>query len=207
MPASKYAQIERERRFLVREVPRAEPLIRRAITDLYLDGTRIRLRQSVGIVDGQDEVLRKLTQKLPDVVPVGGRRGTITTMYLDEAEYQRLSSLPGRWLTKERLSFPPLCVDVIQGPLAGLIIAEVEFSDDEEMLQFVAPPWCRAEITEYDGIGPCLNDLIRSNSRSSTRSRFTDRSVELVDVDERTRLLRCPETLASRNETAALCPK
>lgn len=152
VPASKYAQVERERRFLVREVPRAEPLIRRAITDLYLDGTRIRLRQSVGIVDGQGEVQRKLTQKLPDVVPVGGRRGTITTMYLDEAEYQRLSGLPGRWLTKQRLSFPPLCVDVFQGPLTGLIIAEVEFSDDEEMLQFVAPPWCRAEITEHDGL-------------------------------------------------------
>ena len=152
MSASKYAQVERERRFLVREVPRAEPWARRAITDLYLEGTRIRLRQSVGIVDGQVEVVRKLTQKLPDVLPVGGRRGTITTMYLDEAEYESLSSLSGRWLTKERLSFPSLGVDVFQGRLAGLIIAEVEFSDDDAMLQFVAPSWCRAEITEHDGL-------------------------------------------------------
>ena len=60
--------------------------------------------------------------------------------------------IDGSVLTKERLSFPPLCVDVFQGPHAGLIIPEVEFKDDEEMLQFVAPPWCRAEITEHDGL-------------------------------------------------------
>lgn len=128
------------------------PWARRVITDLYLDGTRIRLRRTVGIVDGQEEVVRKLTQKLPDVVPVGGRRGLITTMYLDESEYDRLSSLFGRWLTKERLSFPPMGVDVFQGSLAGLIIAEVEFNDDDAMLQFVAPSWCRVEVTELDGL-------------------------------------------------------
>ncbi len=151
MPNSKYALIERERRFLVRDLPSDEPWARKAITDLYVEGTRVRLRRSVGVVDGQNEVLQKLTQKVPDSNPVGGRRGTITTMYLSDAEYERMAKLPGRRLTKHRLSFPPMGVDVFDGPLRGLVIAEAEFSDDDEMLQFVAPSWCEVEITEHFG--------------------------------------------------------
>ena len=151
MPDSKYAQIERERRFLVRNLPSDQPSARRAITDLYVEGTRVRLRRSVGLVDGQGEVLQKLTQKIPDAAPVGGRRGTLTTMYLSDAEYECMARLPGRRLTKHRLSFPPLGVDIFDGPLEGLVIAEAEFSDDGEMLRFVAPSWCDVEITEHLG--------------------------------------------------------
>ena len=32
------------------------------------------------------------------------------------------------------------------------MIAEAEFSDDGEMLRFVAPSWCDVEITEHFGI-------------------------------------------------------
>ena len=42
-------------------------------------------------------------------------------------------------------------VDVFDGPLKGLMIAEAEFSDDDGMLQFVAPSWCAVEITEHFG--------------------------------------------------------
>ena len=148
MSGSKYAHVERERRFLVSDLPTSEPWALRTITDLYIEGTRIRLRHSEGVVAGKPEVARKLTQKLPDPEAVGGRRGTITTMYLDNTEYERLSQLPGRWLTKQRLSFPPMGVDVFEGPLAGLIVAEVEFNDDAAMESFVAPSWCRIEVTE-----------------------------------------------------------
>jgi hypothetical protein len=146
---SKYALVERERRFLVLKLPREEPWARRSIEDLYIDGTRVRLRRSDGVVDGRPEVVRKLTQKLPDPDAEGGRRGHITTMYLDETEYQRLSVLPGHWLKKERLSFPPMGVDVFEGSLAGLLVAEVEFRNDQSMTAFVPPPWCGPEITEH----------------------------------------------------------
>lgn len=148
MFGSKYAHVERERRFLVSDLPPSEPWAQRKIKDLYIEGTRIRLRLSEGVVAGKPEVARKLTQKLPDPEAVGGRRGTITTMYLDHVEYERLSQLPGRWLTKQRLSFPPMGVDVFESPLAGLIVAEVEFNDDAVMDSFVAPSWCGIEVTE-----------------------------------------------------------
>lgn len=149
MTTSKYALVERERRYLVRSLPAEAPSARRTLTDLYLDGTRLRLRRSEGLVNGHPELVRKLTQKLPAPDATGGRRGHLTTMYLDEAEYDQLADLPGRWLTKQRLSYPPLGVDVFTGPLAGLMVAEAEFTDDESMLAFLPPPWCGAEITDH----------------------------------------------------------
>ncbi len=149
MSSSKYALAERERRFLVSELPRHEPSATRLITDLYLAGTRIRLRLSTGVVDGQPETLRKLTQKLPAPNGVVGHCGTITTMYLDEAEYAALSGLSGHWLSKQRFSSAPMGVDVFDGPLMGLIIAEAEFHDDEAMTAFAPPLWCGLEVTDH----------------------------------------------------------
>ena len=65
------------------------------------------------------------------------------TMYLDEAEYGALSGLPGHCLSKQRLSFPPMGVDVF---------AEPEFHDDETMAAFVSPPWCGHEVTGHPGL-------------------------------------------------------
>ncbi len=151
----KYARVERERRFLVPTLPIEKPWADRRIDDLYIEGTRIRLRRSVGIVDGEPEKLIKLTQKLPFDNAAGGCQGVITTMYLDDAEYERLSMLPGTRLTKRRLSFPPMGVDVFEGSLAGLLIAEIEFDDDESMNAFAPPSYCSREITtlaEYRGV-------------------------------------------------------
>jgi hypothetical protein len=44
--SSKYARIERERRFRVPAAPDIDGVADRTITDLYLDGTRMRLRLS-----------------------------------------------------------------------------------------------------------------------------------------------------------------
>ncbi len=62
----KYALVERERRFLVAELPASEPVATRRIEDVYVTGTRIRLRRSEGTVDGHHEVVRKLTQKIAE---------------------------------------------------------------------------------------------------------------------------------------------
>lgn len=146
--SSKYARIERERRFLVPALPGVEAIADRTITDLYIDGTRMRLRLSVGSVGGEPEVVRKLTQKIP--APDGsppGVQGWITNTYLSEDEYERFAVLPGRWLRKRRLSIPPMGVDVFEGALAGLILAEAEFASDAEMAAFVPPGWCGREVT------------------------------------------------------------
>jgi CYTH domain-containing protein len=143
----KYALVERERRFLIPRLPPDEPRSTQRIADCYVAGTRIRLRCCERFVNGRAEVVRKLTQKIPEPGGLDGRRGLITTMYLDEAEYERLAMLPGCRITKTRLSFPPFSVDVFNAPHEGLLIAEVEFSDDEATVAFEPPKWCGEEIT------------------------------------------------------------
>lgn len=145
MEPGKYARIERERRFLVDALPDVEPTADRQITDLYLDGTRMRLRLSVA-VDGT--VIRKLTQKIPappDASP--GVQGWITNTYLSQTEYDLFADVPGRWLRKRRRSIGEMGVDVFEGGLAGLILAEAEFTNDDDLLGFVPPGWCGREVT------------------------------------------------------------
>lgn len=162
----KYARVERERRFLVPVLPGETPWAVRSIKDLYVAGTRLRLRHSEGIVDGQPELLCKLTQKVPDPEPADGVQGTITTMYLDEDEYERFAVLPGRRLTKTRFSFPPMGCDVFEGSIAGLMIAEVEFPDDESMASFASPPWCGREITHDERYqGGRLAEALEASAR------------------------------------------
>ncbi len=94
------------------------------ITDRYLVGTRLRLRRAV-FPDGDCEL--KLTQKVPLPRP-GGVQGLITNTYLSPTEYDLLASLPAAVLSKTRCSVPPLGVDVFDGPLRGLVLAEAEFT-------------------------------------------------------------------------------
>ncbi|MCX4767842.1 hypothetical protein OG562_44220 [Streptomyces sp. NBC_01275] len=140
----KYARVERERRFLSAEPPAPSSVTAtRAITDRYLVGTRLRLRRAA-YPDGRSEL--KLTQKVAIARP-GAVQGLITNMYLSPAEYDLLASLPAAVLTKTRFSVPPLGVDVFEGPLRGLVLAEAEFTTDEEARSFVPPRECVAEVT------------------------------------------------------------
>ncbi len=43
---------------------------------------------------------------------------------------------------------PPLGVDVFDGPLQGLVLAEAEFTTDEETQSFIPPSECVAEVTD-----------------------------------------------------------
>jgi CYTH domain-containing protein len=141
----KYARVERERRFLLAGPPApASVTATRMITDRYLTGTRLRLRR-VHRPDGGREL--KLTQKVP-VARAGAVQGLITNTYLSSAEYDLLAALPAAVLSKTRLSVPPLGVDVFEGPLRGLVLAEAEFSTDEEAESFVPPAECVAEVTD-----------------------------------------------------------
>jgi hypothetical protein len=143
----KYARRERERRFLLRSVPDlpAERTVR--IVDRYVSNTRLRLRRATETAassNGTDRIVHKLTQKVPGP---DGEPGLITTMYLGAAEYAALSQLPAATLHKTRLSIPPLGVDVFEGPLRGLVLAEAEFDDDVSMRDFAMPTGAIAEVT------------------------------------------------------------
>ncbi|SDL01155.1 hypothetical protein [Streptomyces indicus] len=50
-----------------------------------------------------------------------------------------LASLPAVELSKTRLSVPPLGVDVFGADLRGLVLAEAEFTTDEEAQSFEPP--------------------------------------------------------------------
>ncbi|WP_308298810.1 hypothetical protein [Streptomyces sp. GESEQ-35] len=115
------------------------------ITDRYLVGTRLRLRRAARPDGGGCEL--KLTQKVPADRP-GAVQGLTTNTYLSPAEYDLLALLPAAVLSKTRFSVPPLGVDVFGGPLQGLVLAEAEFTSDEEALAFVPPEECMAEVTD-----------------------------------------------------------
>ena len=139
----KYARIERERRFLVEEFPTAGIVRTRHIADRYLDGTFLRLREQTD-VDGT--AIFKLTQKLP-IVANGPQQVLITTIYVTQHEFRLLSQLPGKMLRKARYSIPPLGIDVFEGALEGLRLAEAEFDSAEQAHAFVPPPFIRNEVT------------------------------------------------------------
>jgi CYTH domain-containing protein len=91
----KYAQIERERRYLVRAVPDGVRYVDE-IADAYIEGTRLRLRR----VTSEGEVTRKLGHKIR--LGLGPREVASTSLYLDDAEWDQLSTLPVRRLSKRR---------------------------------------------------------------------------------------------------------
>ena len=144
----KYALVERERQFLLAGPPDGTPPAgERRITDRYLTGTRLRLRQVEGAGDPAPEY--KLTQKVPAPQP-GPVRGLITNLYLSRAEYDLLATLPAAELVKTRLFFPPYAVDVFGPPRRGLVLAEVEMGTDAELAACPPPPGSVAEVTADD---------------------------------------------------------
>lgn len=154
-PEPAYTAIERERRWLCRDVP--WPLVVRGerITDLYVDGARLRLRRARPL-DGRPDKMR-LTRK-QDVDP---RTRLVTSIYLSAAEFDLLeAALSGRRLekTRYRLRSEPgvlLSLDRFAGPLDGLVLLEADFATAEAMAAFTPPAFAQAEVTDdaaYTGI-------------------------------------------------------
>lgn len=145
----KYAVAECERRFLLSEIPPAASNPR-VISDLYVDGTRLRVRL-VAAEDGE-ALERKLGHKRR-LNPGDPTYIWHTSLYLDEPEYEVLSSLPGRALTKTRWSIHVGdrlgAVDAFEGALAGLLMLEVDLGDVQDFEGFHPPDWVGEEVT-YD---------------------------------------------------------
>lgn len=143
----KYAKPEWERRFLLSGFPSAVKIQRtRKIVDRYIAGTTLRLRRQI-FEDGV--IVLKLTQKLP-FERNGALRGMITTMYLTEREFDVFTALAATLVTKTRYSVPPLGIDVFDGELSGLVLAEAEFNSASEASEFKPPSFVVHEITSDD---------------------------------------------------------
>ena len=147
-PTPAYTAVERERRWLCHAVPRELELRTERITDLYVEGARLRLREARPL-SGAPAILR-LSRK----GDVDGRTRLVTSIYLTEPEFALLAaSLPGRRVRKLRHRLPRqdgvvLMVDEFEDELAGLLLVEAEFKSDERMAAFVPPPFAGREITD-----------------------------------------------------------
>lgn len=146
-PKLKYTFVERERRWLCRELPRDRVFETVAITDLYVTGARLRLREERPI-DGGAAMLR-LTRK----ADVDAHTRLITSIYLPEDEFALLArTLHGVRIRKLRHRLTrdqgiAMSVDEFQGELAGLIMAEAEFDTPEQLAAFPMPDFAVREVT------------------------------------------------------------
>jgi CYTH domain-containing protein len=151
VPESRYARVERERCYLLRDLPegmtRADPHLQ--ITDTYMTGSRLRLRKVREPRTNKWTV--KFTQKFaPDTDDLS--RTIITNTYLNALEAEVLSSIfNSNEIRKNRYPFEfdgrKFSIDMFLGDLFGLVLAEVSFETDEELDNFPTPPFALADVT------------------------------------------------------------
>ena len=152
----RYTRIEYERRFVVsRSVDwraHTEPHPR-TVTDIYLRGTRLRLR----VIDdpARGERTMKLTKKEASASP---HFRTIGRILLTPSEYALFASLPGDLLTKVRHHVVHegrrWAIDVFAGALDGLVLCEVETDSLADLMSIHAPSWAERDVTTdafFDG--------------------------------------------------------
>jgi len=153
VPESKYARIERERRYLLEDLPegmtRADHHLQ--ITDNYITGTRLRIRK---VRDPRtNKWVVKFTQKFaPD--PNDLSRTLITNLYLNATEAETLSIFEANEIRKNRYYYEHegkrFAIDMFIGDLFGLVLAETSFDTDEELDRFPTPSFAIAEVTNNE---------------------------------------------------------
>jgi CYTH domain-containing protein len=170
IPESKYAQIERERRYLLEDLPegmtRADHHLQ--ITDNYITGTRLRIRK---VRDPRtNKWVVKFTQKFaPD--PHDLSRTVITNLYLNATEAETLSIFAANEIRKNRYYYEfegrRFSIDMFIGDLFGLVLAETGFENDEELNQFPTPSFALADVTNNEFFsGGKLSELKYEDVRS-----------------------------------------
>lgn len=175
VPESRYARVERERRYLLRDLPegmtRADPHLQ--ITDNYITGTRLRIRKVREPRSNKWTV--KFTQKFaPD--PNDLSRTIITNTYLNATEAEVFAIYNTNEIRKNRYPFEfegrKFSVDMFLGDLFGLVLAEVSFETDEELDNFPKPPFALVDVTnEPLFTGGRLCDLTFSDVRAEIAER------------------------------------
>lgn len=133
--------MEIERKFLLKEIPEnIESYPLRQLEQGYLcTGPVVRIRK--------DNDKYELTYK--------GKGSMVREEYnlpLTQEAYEHLrEKIDGRLITKKRYMIPfekyTIELDIFEGDLAPLTLAEVEFSSEEEANNFVAPDWFAEDVT------------------------------------------------------------
>src|SRR6266404_438902 len=153
IPDSKYARIERERRYLLQDLPegltRADHHLQ--ITDNYITGTPLRIRK---VRDPRtNKRVAKFTQNFAPN-PEDLSRTIITNTYLNAIEAETMALFEANEIRKNRYPFEfggrSFSVDMFLGDLFGLVLAEVSFETDEELDGFPKPPFALADVTNNE---------------------------------------------------------
>ena len=153
VPDSKYARVERERRYLLADLPagltRADHHLQ--ITDNYITGTRLRIRK---VRDPRtNKWVVKFTQKFA-ANPEDLSRTIITNTYLNAIEAETLAVFEANEIRKNRYPFEfagqEFSVDMFLGDLFGLVLAEISFESDEELNNFSKPTFALADVTNNE---------------------------------------------------------
>ena len=175
LPESKYALLERERRYLLQDLPegltRADHHLQ--ITDNYITGTRLRIRKVRDPRTNKWTV--KFTQKFaPNSEDLS--RTLITNTYLDAQEAEVLSVFAVNEIRKNRYFFDwkgkRFSVDMFLGDLFGLVLSEVSFDSDEELDSFRTPPFALADVTNIELFtGGSLSQLTFEEIRQEIKAR------------------------------------
>jgi CYTH domain-containing protein len=134
--------MEVERKFLVDEPPDLDGEETAEIAQGYLAAGN----------DGEVRLRRKDGQTLLTAKRGAGLTRDEAEVQIDAAAFERLWPLTeGRRLRKRRHLLPhgdlSIEVDVFEGELAGLVIAEIEFESEEQASAFEPPPWLGEDVT------------------------------------------------------------
>jgi CYTH domain-containing protein len=170
VPESKYAHLERERRYLLQDLPeglsRADHHLQ--ITDNYITSTHLRIRK---VRDPQtNKWVVKFTKKFaPNENDLS--RTMITNLYLNATEAETLSIFEANEIRKNRYYFDfearRYSIDMFIGDLFGLVLAETSFETDEELDNFQTPPFALADVTNNKTFaGGQLSELTYSDVRN-----------------------------------------
>jgi adenylate cyclase len=141
--------VEIERKFLVIGEPPdlgAHPssTLEQGYLAIHGDGTEVRIRRAAGA-------------SVLTIKSSGGLVRVEEELPIDDATFERLWPLTdGRRIEKVRHLVPAgppglvIEVDVYDGDLAGLVVAEVEFRSEAEARAWEPPPWLGEDVT-HDG--------------------------------------------------------
>lgn len=117
------------------------------ITDIYYpigaEHPTLRLRERGNVYE--------MTKKSP----ISGKDSSIQeeqTISLSQSEFRSFSVLPGKKLEKTRYFYQfgnyRAEIDIFEGSLRGLVLADFEFKSSEEMKTFSKPDFCLIEVTQ-----------------------------------------------------------
>ena len=137
----KYSAMEIERRWLVdlSRVGDLDPGSSRRIEDLYIEGSRLRLRK---VTEPDGRCVFKFGKKY-------GKLSTasepVTNLYLTEEEHDRLSRLPGSATLKRRYAVAGGVLDIYER--SDVAVFEIEFDDEASAWSYRPPHFVTQEIT------------------------------------------------------------